>query len=166
MDICFYSLAIVNNASVNMGVEICLWDPTFNSFGYINWSGIARSLVILGFPGALVGKESACNAGDSGSMGSIPRLGRSPGGEHGNLLQYSCLQDPMDRGALWGYSLWGPKESDMTEVTEHAVMIILFSIVFLCWSIKQSHQLAVKWGGTVRNARRETIQNSNLRKRK
>ena len=42
------------------------------------------------------GKESACNAGD---LGSIPGLGRSPGGGHNNPLQYSCLENPMDRGA-------------------------------------------------------------------
>ena len=44
------------------------------------------------------GKESACNAGD---RGSIPVLGRSPGGAHGNPLQYSCLENPMNRGAWW-----------------------------------------------------------------
>ena len=48
-----------------------------------------------------LGKESACNAGDTGDMGSIPGLGRSPGGGNGNLLQHSCLKTPMDRGAWW-----------------------------------------------------------------
>ena len=43
-------------------------------------------------------KESACNAGDKGDVGSIPGLGRSPGGGHGNPLQYSCLENPMNRG--------------------------------------------------------------------
>jgi len=42
------------------------------------------------------GKESVCNAGDPGS---IPGMGRSPGEEHGNPLQYSCLENSMDRGA-------------------------------------------------------------------
>ena len=50
----------------------------------------------MGFPGGPSGKESACNAGH---MDTIPGLGRSPGGGHGNLLQYSCLENPMDRGA-------------------------------------------------------------------
>ena len=50
------------------------------------------------FPGGSDGKESACNAKD---LGSIPGLGRCPGGGHGNPLQYSCLEDPMDRGAWW-----------------------------------------------------------------
>ena len=47
------------------------------------------------FPGGSDGKESACNVGDPGS---VPGWGRSPGGGHGNLLQYSCLENPMDGG--------------------------------------------------------------------
>ena len=51
----------------------------------------------MGFPGGLdVSKESACNAGDPGW---IPGLGRCPGEENGNPLQYSCLENPMDIGA-------------------------------------------------------------------
>ena len=61
-----------------------------------------------GFPGGLDGKESACNAGDSGS-------GTSPGEGNGNLLQYSCLENPVDRGATEGYSSWGREEKDTTE---------------------------------------------------
>ena len=52
----------------------------------------------IGLPRWFSGKESACNAGDSGS---IPRLGRSPGGGNGNPLQYSCLENTMDRLAGW-----------------------------------------------------------------
>ena len=44
-------------------------------------------------------KESVCNAGD---LGSIPGIGRSPGGGHGYPLQYSCLENPIDTGAWWG----------------------------------------------------------------
>ena len=55
----------------------------------------------IGFPQWLSGKESVCNAGASGDMGSIPGWGRYPGGEHSNPLQYSCLENPMDRGAWW-----------------------------------------------------------------
>ena len=50
-------------------------------------------------PRWLSGKESACNAGDSGDAGSIPELERSPGEGNGNPLQYSCLENPMLRGA-------------------------------------------------------------------
>ena len=53
---------------------------------------------ILGFPDSSVGKESACNAGDPGS---IPGSRRSPGGEHGNPLQYSLLENPIDSGTWW-----------------------------------------------------------------
>ena len=52
--------------------------------------------IFVGFPCSSVGKESACNAGE---LGSILGLGRSPEEENGNSLQYSCLENPMDRGA-------------------------------------------------------------------
>ena len=50
----------------------------------------------MGFPGGSDGRESACN---SGNPGLIPGSGQSPGGENGSPLQYSCLENPMDRGA-------------------------------------------------------------------
>ena len=58
------------------------------------------------------GKESVYNAGD---LGSIPELGRSPIEGNSNPLQYACLNNPMDRGDSWVYSLWGVKESDATD---------------------------------------------------
>ena len=71
---------------------------------------------IWGFPDGSVGKESTCNAGNPGDVGLIPGMGRSPGEGNGNPLQYSCLENPMDGGAMKGcYSPWGRKESDMTE---------------------------------------------------
>ena len=54
-----------------------------------------------GFSGGTVVNNQAANAGDVRDMGSIPRLGRSPGGGHGNVLQHSCLENPMYRGAWW-----------------------------------------------------------------
>ena len=53
----------------------------------------------MDFPGGSVGKESACNAGDTGL---IPGSGRSPEGGHGNLLQYSCLENPHGQRSLAG----------------------------------------------------------------
>ena len=50
---------------------------------------------------ALVVKNPPATAGDVGDLGSIPGLGRSPGGGHGDPLQYSCLENPMDRGVWW-----------------------------------------------------------------
>ena len=52
-----------------------------------------------GFPGASVGKEPPCNLRDARDMGLIPGSGRSPGGGHDYPLQYSCLENLMDRGA-------------------------------------------------------------------
>ena len=70
------------------------WDKTRRenfSVQLINYSG--------GFLGGASGKESACNAGDSRDEGLIPELGRSPGDGNGNPLQYSCLENSMDRRA-------------------------------------------------------------------
>ena len=64
-----------------------------------------------GFPGGLDGKESACNA----DLGSIPWSGRSPGEGKGNPLQYSCLENSMDKGLWWVTVHGGHKESDMIE---------------------------------------------------
>ena len=61
----------------------------------------------VGFPGGSDGKESACHMGD---LGSVPGLGRSPGGGHGNPLQYSRLENPMDRGA-WRAAVHGVAQS-------------------------------------------------------
>ena len=55
-------------------------------------------LPLMGFPDGSDGKDSACNVGD---LGSVPGLGRSPGEGNGYPLQYSCLENPMDRGVWW-----------------------------------------------------------------
>ena len=47
------------------------------------------------------GKECTCNAGDTGYMSLIPGLGRTPGGGNGSLFQYSCLKNPIEKGAWW-----------------------------------------------------------------
>ena len=65
----------------------------------------------MGFPGGSDGRESACNAGDPGS---IPGSGISPGERNGYLLQYSFLEN-LRQSSLEGYDPWGSKESDTTE---------------------------------------------------
>ena len=60
-------------------------------------------------------KNPPANTGAVRDMGSIPGLGRSPGGENGNPLQYSSLENPHGQRSLEGYSPCGHKESDMTE---------------------------------------------------
>ena len=73
-----------------------------------------KAIVInmMGSPGGSDSKESASTVGD---VGSIPGLGRPPGGGHGNSFHYSCLGNPHGQRSLVGYSPWGHKESDMTE---------------------------------------------------
>ena len=70
------------------------------------------TLVFLGFPGGSDGKESACNAGD---LGSITGLERSPGEGHDNPFQYSCLENPHRQRCLAGYSPQSHKELDTIE---------------------------------------------------
>ena len=67
---------------------------------------------ILGLHYGSAEKESTCNVGD---LGSIPGLGRSPGGGHGNPLQYSCLENLHGQRSLACYCPWGHKELAMTE---------------------------------------------------
>ena len=68
--------------------------------------------VSLSFPDGSDSKESACNVGD---LGSTPGMEKSPGGGHGNPLQYSCLENPQGQRSLVGYGPRGCKESDTTE---------------------------------------------------
>ena len=77
--------------------------------------------IFTGLPGGSDDKESACNAGD---LGSIPGLGRSPGGGHGNSLQCSCLENPMDRGARQ-VTVPGAAKSDTAEqlsIAQHTIL--------------------------------------------
>ena len=66
----------------------------------------------MGLPGGSADKESTCNVGD---LGSIPGLGRSPGGGHGNLFQNSYLENTHGKRSLAGYSPWDLKELDTSE---------------------------------------------------
>ena len=66
--------------------------------GLLRGSSEKMHVEILNFPGGTIGKEAACNAGDPGST---PGSGRSPGEGNDNPLQYSCLENSMDRGGLW-----------------------------------------------------------------
>ena len=79
-----------------MGVCVCVY-----IYIYIFFNGSA-------------GKESACNAGDTGDAGSIPGSGSFPGEGNGNQLQYFCLKNPMDNVA-WKATVQGVTESDTTE---------------------------------------------------
>ena len=77
----------------------------------------------MGFLGGSVGKEFICNAGD---RDSIPGSGRFPGGGHGNPLQHSCLENPMDRGVRWA-TVHRVAESDTTKVIEHSTHTLCYT---------------------------------------
>ena len=131
----FHVLVIVTTAAMNIGVHVLkVWfslhiSPGMELLDHMIVVSFLRIFhtVFQGFPGGSVDKEPACNVGDAGDMGLTPGLGGSPGGGHGNPLQYSCLENPMDRGAGRLQSI-GRKESDTTEATEHTAHI-LFSMV-------------------------------------
>ena len=74
-----------------------------------------RSLIKMGFPDRSAGKESPCNAGDTGEVGWSPGLERSPGGGNGNPLQSSCFKKPHGQRNLVGYSPKCHTELDTTE---------------------------------------------------
>ena len=86
---------------------ICVTSEIKQKWQYV----ISEARSEKGLPCSSSGKESACNAGD---LGSTPGSGRSSREGNGNPLQYSCLENPMDREAWVGYDLWNCKEPDMT----------------------------------------------------
>ena len=72
-------------------------------------------------------------------MDSISGLGRSPGGGHGNPLQYSCLENPMDRGAWWATAHGVAKSQTRLMVTEHITHLIINSTIYIYIYIYMSH---------------------------
>ena len=84
-----------------------MFDLEFKRLRIDNWSNQSQDgneqkfKSSHGYQVVLVVKNPPANAGDARDKGSVPRWGRSPGGGHGNPHQYSCLENPMDRGAWW-----------------------------------------------------------------
>ena len=102
--------------------------PRFNSWvGTIHWKrDRLPTLVFLGFPSDLDSKESACDAGD---LGSISWSGRSPGGGHGKPLQYSCLENFHGQRSLASYSPWACKELNTTERLSTAQHMCMYKCI-------------------------------------
>ena len=89
-----------------------------------------ESSCLWGFPSGSVGKESACSARDTGDLGLIPGWGRSPGG--GDSLQYSCLENSMDRGA-WRAIVHGVTKSQIRLSTWHITGFESFCLSLHTW---------------------------------
>ena len=89
----------------------------------------------VGLPRGSDGKESTCNAWD---QGSTPGSGRSPGGGHGNILQYSCLENPHGQRSLAGYSPWAAKSQiQPSDKAQHSTWIIKhYSLICFKISVK------------------------------
>ena len=85
---------------------------------------------------ALKVKNPPANEGDARDAGSIHGSGRSSGVGNGNPLQYSCLENSMDREAWWATSPWGCKELDMTERLHFGLQSILFLILEILFGIE------------------------------
>ena len=99
--------------------------------GVWHWSRLMEPQGAMGFPGGSDDKESACNAGDPGS---IPGLGRCPGERQGNPLQYSCLENSTVRGAWWatGHGVAKSQTRLSYEHIQHVQGINLFVFLFFC----------------------------------
>ena len=111
--------------------------PRGHKFLDMQFFALISSLIILclentmGFPGGSVGKESAYNAGEADST---PGSRRSPGKGNGNPLQYSCLENPMDRGTWWAtvHEVTNSGHGWTTNSREHTSIFELFEIVMRC----------------------------------
>ena len=85
---------------------------------------LCLNIYILDFSGGSLGKNPPASVGDPRDVGLIPGSGRSPGGGHGNLLQYSCLENATD-GGTWQAAVHSVAESDKTEAIEHSTNIYI-----------------------------------------
>ena len=121
----------------------------------------------LGFSGGSDSKESTCIVG---VLGSILGLGRSPGGGHGNAVQYSCLENPHGLRSLVGYSPWSRRELDLTEAAKHTQYYTIYWLNLGMWNyqyrglaVKLDTDVLLRGGSGVSTPSSPCIQRSNIR---
>ena len=103
----------------------------------------------MGFPRSSVGKESACKAEDPGSS---PVSGKSPGEGNGNPLQYSCLENPMDRGA-WeapDHGVSGVRHNLVTKPPPRSELLVKMHYCLLRWERLEKRVCLGIWGGSTK----------------
>ena len=110
---------------------------------------IGTCMCIRGFPGGTSGKEPACQGRRARDAGSAPKPGRSPGGGHGSPPQYSCLENPMERGA-WRAAVHGVTKSR----TRLKCVITICGPSFPAWPREQSRVLSPNSTGGDRKSTR------------
>ena len=123
---------------------LCLWEREYLNVGtkwYCIWKSPPEYSCVWASVVSQKVKKSSYNTGD---LGSIPGLERSPGGRHGNPLQYSCLENPHGQRSLAGYCSWGHKEWDTTKWLR----------TFLCWFICENNcEMIEDWQSWFKNWR-------------
>ena len=123
--------------------------------------------VSKGLPRWLSGKESTCNAADTGDAVSVPRWGWSPGVGNGNPLQYTCLEDPMDKGAWWA-TIHRVAKSWTCLSTWHTQVALIFEILW-CGNVladyfgRQTQFRSRQIGSSFLNSSYSTHPGSNVR---
>ena len=95
-----------------------------------------RHTVLRGFPDGSIVRNLPANTGDTGDSGSIPGSRRSPGGSHGNPLQYSCLENLMDRGAWWA-TVHGVTKNQTRLKQLSSMQAQRCMVVFRCFKVVQ-----------------------------
>ena len=125
---------------------IVIYETPYVCYLYLH-SILTFPIIITGFPGGASGKEPTCHCRRQKGQGSIPVLGRSPGGGCGNPLQYSCLENRMDRGA-WRATVHGVKRvrqdlghthTSLLLVKSKILLLLLFLIFNLTWESREKN---------------------------
>ena len=125
------------------GEKPALWLTSGGGWWPAHIPALSKSICspVLGFPGSASGKNPPANAGDARDLGLTPGSGKPPGGGHGNPLQSSCLESPVDRGA-WRAAVHGVTESSLKRPGTHAR---LFPLAGHCQALSRPVGFVFQW---------------------
>ena len=131
----------MNVSNIHLSYSLCFSEPVLFPFSYKSKNSLIRNnRIVLSKPCVelpVVQMVKNCLQFRK-DLGSIPRVGRSPGGGNGNPLQYSCLENPIDRGSWWNMVQRGFKDSEMTKELETTKWSSIHTnksgILFVCFN--------------------------------